>query len=154
MNERASSEELLGSYGFLLEISGIAGETRCTIGGFRSVSGMESETEIVEFKQGKHRGLREEPGRTTFTHIVLEKSLCAKDDLFLWRKNIEDGIIDRRSGRITARDPETRTTVAQYNSYEAWPCKWEIPKTRSNASMMAVDRLEIAVEKVERVRPE
>ncbi len=114
---------------------------------------MESETEIVEFKQGKHRGLREEPGRTTFTHIVLEKGLCAKDDLFLWRKNIEDGIIDRRSGRITARDPESRTTVAQYNFYEAWPCKWEIPKTRSNASMMAVDRLEIAVEKVERVRP-
>ena len=45
------TEELFGAYHFLLEIQGVINDNKIIVGGFKSVSGMDSETEIVEFKQ-------------------------------------------------------------------------------------------------------
>jgi phage tail-like protein len=94
------TEELIGAYNFLLEVTGITQDSKIIIGGFKSLSGMDSETEIIEFKQGNDKVVRKKPGRTTYANIVLERGYTATDDLWLWRKNIEDGIIDRRSGSI------------------------------------------------------
>ena len=89
------TEELFGAYHFLLEIQGIIGDTKVIVGGFKTVSGMDSETEIIEFKQGNDMVVRKKPGRTTYANIVLERGYTATDDLWQWRKNIEDGKIDR-----------------------------------------------------------
>ena len=145
------TEELFGAYNFLLEIQGIIGDTKVIIGGFKSVSGMDSETEVIEFKQGNDKVVRKKPGRTTYSNIVLERGYTATDDLFKWRKNIEDGVIDRRSGTITVLDNDGETIVAQFNFYEAWPAKWTVPEVDSEKSGMAIEKIELAVEKVERV---
>ena len=144
------TEELFGSYNFLLEIEGIISDTKVIVGGFKSVSGMDSETEIVEFKQGNDMVVRKKPGRTTYANIVLERGYTATDDLWQWRKNIEDGKIDRRSGSIIVLDQDGQTEVGRYNFYEAWPCKWYVPDMDSDSSSMAIEKIEIAVEKVER----
>ena len=70
--------------------------------------------------------------------------------LWQWRKNIEDGNIDRRSGSVIVLDNDGATEVARYNFYEAWPCKWNVPDMDSDSSAMAIEKIEIAVEKVER----
>ena len=139
------TEELYGSFNFLLEIQGVIGDAKVIVGGFKSVSGMDSETEIVEFKQGNKK-----PGRTTYANIVLERGYTATDDLWQWRKNIEDGQIDRRSGSIIVLDNDGTTEVARYNFFEGWPCKWNVPDMDSDSSAMAIEKIEIAVEKVER----
>jgi phage tail-like protein len=144
------TEELFGSYNFLLEIQGVINDNRVIVGGFKSVSGMDSETEIVEFKQGNDMVVRKKPGRTTYANIVLERGYTATDDLWLWRKNIEDGKIDRRAGSIIILDQDGQTEVARYNFYEAWPCKWYVPDMDSDSSAMAIEKMELAVEKVER----
>lgn len=144
------TEELYGAYHFLLEIQGIISDTRVIVGGFKSVSGMDSETEIVEFKQGNDKVVRKKPGRTTYANIVLERGYTATDDLWQWRKNIEDGKIDRRSGSVIILDQDGQTEVARYNFYEGWPCKWNVPDMDSDSSSMAIEKIEIAVEKVER----
>ncbi len=144
------TEELYGSYHFLLEIQGIISDTRIIVGGFKSVSGMDSETEIIEFKQGNDKVVRKKPGRTTFANIVLERGYTATDDLWNWRKNIEDGKIDRRSGSIIILDQDGQSEVARYNFYEGWPCKWHVPEMDSDSSSMAIEKIEIAIEKVER----
>ena len=41
--------------------------------------------------------VRKKPGRTTYANIVLERGYTATDDLWQWRKNIEDEKIDRRA---------------------------------------------------------
>ena len=146
------TEELFGAYNFLLEIAGITGDTKHIIGGFKSVSGMDSETEVIEFKQGNDIVVRKKPGRTTYNNIVLERGFTATDDLWKWRKNIEDGIIDRRSGTITILDQDMSTVVAQYNFYEGWPCKWFVPDMDSETSSMAIEKVELAHEKGEWVR--
>ena len=144
------TEELFGAYHFLLEIQGVVNDTRVIVGGFKSVSGMDSETEIVEFKQGNDKVVRKKPGRTTYSNIVLERGYTATDDLWNWRKNIKDGQIDRRSGSVIILDQDGETEVARYNFFEAWPCKWYVPDMDSDTSGMAIEKLEIAVEKVER----
>jgi phage tail-like protein len=144
------TEELFGAYNFLLEISGITGDIKTIVGGFKSVSGMDSETEVIEFKQGNDSVVRKKPGRTTYANITLERGFTATDDLFVWRQNIEKGFIDRRSGSVIMLDQDLETEVARYNFYEAWPCKWEVPAMDSESSATAIEKIELAVEKVER----
>ncbi len=144
------TEELFGAYNFLLEIQGIISDTKVIVGGFKSVSGMDSSTEVIEFKQGNDTVVRKKPGRTTYSNIVLERGYTATDDLWQWRKNIEDGKIDRRSGSIIVLDQDGSTEVARYNFYEGWPCKWNVPDMQSDSSAMAIEKIEIAVERVER----
>lgn len=144
------TEQLFGSYNFLLEIQGVINDTKTIVGGFKSVSGMDSETEVIEFKQGNDTVVRKKPGRTTYANIVLERGYTATDDLWTWRKNIEDGKIDRRSGSIIVLDQDGQTEVARYNFYEGWPCKWYVPDMNSDTSGMAIEKIEISVEKVER----
>jgi phage tail-like protein len=145
------TEELYGGYNFLLEVSGITPDQKTIIGGFKTMSGMDSETEVIEFKQGNDKVVRKKPGRTTYANISLERGFTASNDLWTWRKNIEDGIIDRRSGTIMVLDQDMTTIVAQYNFYEGWPCKWNVPELDSDQSAMAIEKIEIAVEKIERV---
>lgn len=144
------TEQLFGSYNFLLEIQGVINDTKTIVGGFKSVSGMDSETEIIEFKQGNDTVVRKKPGRTTYQNVILERGYTATDDLWQWRKNIEDGKIDRRSGSIIILDQDGQTEVARYNFYEGWPCKWYVPDMNSDTSGMAIEKIEIAVEKIER----
>jgi phage tail-like protein len=144
------TEELFGAYNFLLEVQGIINDNKIIVGGFKSMSGMDSETEIIEFKQGNDTVVRKKPGRTTYANIVLERGYTATDDLWQWRQNIENGKIDRRSGSIIILDQDGQTEVARYNFYEGWPCKWYVPDMNSDSSAMAIEKIEIAVEKVER----
>jgi phage tail-like protein len=144
------TEELFGAYNFLLEIQGIINDNKIIVGGFKSMSGMDSETEIIEFKQGNDTIVRKKPGRTSYANIVLERGYTATDDLWQWRKNIEDGKIDRRSGSIIVLDQDGQTEVARYNFFEGWPAKWYVPDMNADSSAMAVEKIEIAVEKVER----
>ena len=144
------TEELFGAYNFLLEVQGIINDNKIIVGGFKSLSGMDSETEIVEFKQGNDTVVRKKPGRTTYANIVLERGYTATDDLWQWRQNIENGKIDRRSGSVIILDQDGQTEVARYNFYEGWPCKWYVPDMDSDKSGMAIEKIEIAVEKVER----
>ena len=144
------TEELFGAYNFLLEIQGIVSDNKIIVGGFKTVSGMDSSTEVIEFKQGNDVVVRKKPGRTTYSNIVLERGYTATDDLWQWRKNIEDGKIDRRSGSVIILDQDGSTEIARYNFYEGWPCKWNVPDMNSDSSAMAIEKVEISVEKVER----
>jgi phage tail-like protein len=144
------TEKLLGAYHFLMEVAGITPDTKTIIGGFKSMSGMTSETEVIEFKQGNDWVVRKKPGRTTFSNIVLERGFTATDDLWRWRKNIEDGIIDRRAGTITWLNQDLNVITARYNFFEGWPAKWHVPEANSDQSGMAIEKIEIACEKVER----
>lgn len=146
------TEELYGGFNFFLEIGGLnTGIEKTIVGGFKSMSGMTSETEIIEFKQGNDLVVRKKPGRTTYSNIVLERGYTATDDLWKWRKSIEDGNIDRRSGTITVMDNDMETIVAEFNFYEAWPAKWHVPEVDGDQSGMAIEKIELATEKIERV---
>ena len=146
----APTDTIYGAYNFLLEVAGVTADQKTIHGGFSSMSGANSKTEIIEFKHGNDNVVRKKPGRTTFDNITLERGYTATDDLWRWRKNIEDGIIDRRSGSIHVMDNDLATTVSVYHFYEGWPCTWTTPEMKSDSSAMAVEKVEIAHERLER----
>ena len=146
------TDGLHGAFHFLLEVAGVTADQKTIHGGFKSMSGANSKTEIIEFKHGNDNVVRKKPGRTTFDNITLERGYTATDDLWRWRKNIEDGIIDRRAFSVHVMDNDLTTVVSQYNGFEGWPCTWTMPEMSSDSSAMAIEKIEIAHERLERVQ--
>ncbi len=131
--------------GFALQLDGVPA------GFFRSLSGISSESEVVEVKSGDGT-VRKIPGRLKWGDIVLERGFTATDDLWQWRKLVIDGKVDaaRKDGTITAVLLKTGKPIAKFNFYEGWPAKWYVPDMDSDQSGMAIEKIEIAVERVER----
>ena len=73
------TETLYAAFNFHLEIEGVTGDAKQIVGGFKSVSGMDSTTEVIEFKQGNDVRVRKKPGRTTYSNIVLERGYAATE---------------------------------------------------------------------------
>jgi hypothetical protein len=86
--------------------------------------------------------LRYRPGRPVYGNITLEGARGSSSGLAEWYQEVLDGKVDRKSGSIILLD-RSGAEVARYNFYEAWPCRY--------SATLAIERIELAVEKVERV---
>ena len=131
---------------FRLEIEG------ASLGAFKSVSGLESETEVVEYKDGTNPNIiRKLPGRTKYSNIVLKKGITSgSDSLYDWRQDIETGReFKTKAGSIVILD-DTKAEVVRYNFYEGWPCKWRGVSAVGNGSVIAIEEVELAVERIVR----
>lgn len=133
------------AFNFLVEIDGIA------VAAFSEVSGLESETEVIEYRVGseKTNTVRKLPGLTKYANIVLRRGVTQDADLWNWRKSIVDGEIDRRNGSIILLD-DKRTEVVRWHFRDGWICKWEGPTLNARANEVAIESIEIAHEGLER----
>lgn len=107
---------------FVLEIDSVE------MGSFRKVSGIESETETIEYKEATKDGrmiIRKQPGAMKWSDITLERRIDSSRALWEWRKQVIEGDIDsaRRSGSIVAKDSKMEE-VARWNFENGWPSKW------------------------------
>ena len=136
-------EDPYGAFNFLVEIAGLE------VAGFSEVGGLESETDIIEYRSGDDRGsLRKLPGLTKYQNLTLKRGYAASHELWEWRQSIVDGQVDRRAVSIVLLD-HARDEVARWNLFEAWPCRWEGPHLDAETSAVAIETLEIAYEDIE-----
>ena len=136
----AGRNDPYGAFNFIVEIDGIA------VAGFAECSGLTTETEVIEYREGSDRsGVRKIPGLTKYANITLKHGLTQNRDLWNWRRTVVDGNIDRRSGAIVLLDAE-RQPVARWLFREGWPCKWEGPTLRARGNEVAIETLEISHE--------
>jgi phage tail-like protein len=128
-------------FNFLVEIDGV------TVAGFSEVSGLSSETAVIEYREGNDRrnSVRKIPGLTKFSNITLKRGITTDRSLWNWRKAVIDGAVVRRSGAIILLDAE-RTPVVRWNFHEGWPAKWEGPTLKATGNELAIETLEIAHE--------
>lgn len=133
----------IGNFNFRVEIEGV------TVGAFRNVDGLDSETEIVEFQDGDDIVLRKRPGRTKYSNVVLKRGYINTDELWVWRKKVIDGNVERKSGSIILA-ADDGTEIMRYNFYEGWPCKWKGFSLDGKGTDVNVEEIELAVEKLER----
>jgi phage tail-like protein len=125
---------------FIVEIDGIAS------GAFMSVSGLESETAVIEYRTGSDATtVRKLPGLTKYANIVLKRGLTRDLSLWNWRQSVVNGKTQRRSGSIVLLD-ESGQPVLRWQFEEGWPVKWEGPALDATANEVAVETLEIAHE--------
>ena len=84
--------DLLTTFAFTLEIDSVEMAT------FKKCSGIESETEIVEFKEATKEGrmiIRKAPGAMKWSDITLERRIDNSASLWQWRKQVVDGDIEK-----------------------------------------------------------
>lgn len=145
-----SSVPFFGNFNFLVEIEDIAGDASSVVGGFSQVSGLLSQSEVVEHRVGSSSTVMRIPGKTRFGNIVLRKGCTVSGDLYQWRRRIEEGEEDRRSGSVILLDGQMREK-ARWNFFEAWPCRYEAPELDATDNAVSIETLELCVERIERV---
>jgi phage tail-like protein len=137
-------EDPIGSYNFLVEIDGLEQTA------FTSVTGILSETEVLLHRSGNERTgtVRKLPGLSKYGNVTLKRGYTANHDIYQWRKQVVDGLIERRSVSISILN-ENREAVARFYLENAWPCKWEISQFNADGNEVMIETVELAVERIE-----
>ena len=141
-------DPLVSAY-FAIDLAGGA------TGFFTEVSGLGSETEIVEMKimgENNTEIVRKIPGRLKWGDITLKRGITTNMDMWDWRKMVEDGAVNsaRKNGSIMMFDQEG-TEVARWNFEKGWPSKISGPAPKSDGNEIAIEELTIVHEFIERV---
>ena len=131
-------------YNFLVEIDGI---TQCA---FKEVSGLDSTTDPVEYREGgENTTMRKLPGKTKYSDISLKWGMTDSQEFYAWRKAVIDGAIERKNGSIILLDDQGNEKM-RWNFVNAWPSKWEGPGFDASANDVAIEAITLAHEGVER----
>jgi phage tail-like protein len=131
-------------FNFEVEISGVSAAP------FSGLDLLEVSTSVIETRYGTDEMVRKLPGRNRAGGITLRRPFTATADLHDWYRNVQRGIIDRRSGSVVIRDVDRQTEVARFNFYEAWPTSWRLSTFDSNTDALLVEEIELACERIER----
>lgn len=132
------------SFNFRLEIEGI------TIAGFSEVTGLNSEQNVIEYREGDE-GItpRKLSGLTKFGNITLKRGISPDMQVYNWRKTITDGDPVRKNVSIVLHN-EKHDEVVRWNLINAWPSKYTGPDMKANANEVAIESVELAHEGLER----
>jgi phage tail-like protein len=131
------------NFNFRVEIDNL------TIAGFSECSGLGSEVDVIEYREGGDHLVRKLPGLRKFNNITLKRGITKSSELQDWHKNILNGVPDRRNGAIILLDDD-RTEVVRWKFSNAFPRKWEGPNLNAKGNEVAIETLEIACEGIER----
>lgn len=144
----AATQELLTTFSFHVELDSI------DIGAFKEASGVDSETQIIEYKESLANGkiiIRKTAGAMKWADITLKRAIDTSRDLWEWRKLVEQGSLKdaRKSGSIVLYDSEG-TEVARWNFTNGWPSKWKGADLNAGEDNVAVEEITICHEGLER----
>jgi phage tail-like protein len=131
------------NFRFHVEINGI------TYGMFRECTGFMSEIAITENPQGGVFETQKLPGRVKYSNIVLKWGLTDSTDLYKWHADAIKGTIVRKNGSIRVLDSLGQEKV-RWNFVNGWPSKYDAPDFNASSDDIAIETLEIAIERLER----
>jgi len=143
-------EDPLVGFHFAVDIQG------AVTGYFTEVSGLGSETEIIEHKVVNEAGVEvvmKVPGRLKWENIVLKRGITSDMQIWEWRAMVENGDVAgaRKDGSIVMYD-QALAEVARWNFNNAWPVKVTGPSVKSDGNEIGVEELTIAHEYIVRVQ--
>jgi len=126
-------------YNFVVEIEGIKRA------GFMTVSGLEEETEVREYREGgDNTTVRKLAGLNSFSPIVLEQGSTTDSELWDWRQKVKrDGAQGNRKPISIIQQDEKSEEVKRWQVFDAWPSKFTAPEFDASASDNAVESIEI-----------
>jgi phage tail-like protein len=118
------------------------------LGGFSECSGLESEIKVEDvLAGGQNDRVYRFPGRATYPHIVLSRGVGFSESLYLWHEEFLNGEGKRRNGLIFLAN-ETRIPIKCWSFERGIPVKWSGPAFNAGTSATAIEKLEIAHEKL------
>jgi phage tail-like protein len=131
-------------FNFRVEIAGTS------VAGFREVSGLSFTVDPVEYREGTDIPLhtRKLAGLGKFQNIVLRRGETNNKELWSWYANVLNGVPDRRDGSIILQNEEHQDAL-RWDFTGGWICKWEGPAMNATTNDVAIEAVEICVERVE-----
>lgn len=141
-------DDPLRGFNFRVEITTMSE----AVAAFREVSGLTANIDVTEYREGNSRDLHPKKlfGLRKYSNVSLKKGITTNNELWLWYRQVVNGVADRRNGAIVLLDEE-HNDVLRWNFYEAWPCKLDLPTLNATTNEVAVIAMELAVEKLEMV---
>ena len=131
------------SFNFIVQIDGV------DAGAFSEVTGLENDTDVVEYRNGNDLGAKRKlPGLTKLPNITLKRGFTKDTALWDWRKGVLSGAIERKNGTISLLN-EAREPARRFHFTNGWPAKWQGPAFHAGNSEVAIETLEIACESIE-----
>ncbi|MCW4030708.1 MAG: phage tail protein [Candidatus Bathyarchaeota archaeon] len=134
---------------FRVEIDGIAQA------GFSEVIFPESESEVIEFREGTDSlaAVRKQSGLIKNSNLILKWGLTASMELYNWRKLVEQTkLASARRNMVVVLLDEEFIEVARWEFTNAWPCKYKGPDLNAKGNEIAIETLEIVFESMRRVK--
>ncbi len=125
-------------------------------GFFSEVSGLDSEHEIVEHRVSDDKGnlvVQKIPGNLKYSNIVMRRGITDDRSIHDWRQEVIDGKVEssRKNGSVVMYSPDLQERV-RYNFERGWPSKLKGPSLDAKKNEVAVEELEICVEKMYRAK--
>jgi phage tail-like protein len=115
-----------GAFNFLVSLG--QGDEASIVAGFSDVSGLGTEINYSEYRNGndKVNTARKVPNTFKQEDVTLKRGLIGSTDLFQWIKDVREGNDGRRTVTITLLD-EARNPVSSFKLVNAQPKKWVGP---------------------------
>jgi phage tail-like protein len=130
-------------YNFMVEIDGIQRA------GFKEAGLITSDTDSIDYREGTDVNLnvRKIPGLRKYTPLVLKRGYTQNKELWLWRKDVVNGIVKRRSIEVILLD-ETRQAVLRWQFREAYISKFEAGAFNAQTNEVLIESAEFTHEGV------
>ncbi|MEX1030866.1 MAG: phage tail protein [Paenibacillaceae bacterium] len=111
--------------------------------GFSEVSGLHSEIDIEEYREGGVNGYVHRLAKATKFHpIVLKRGITKSPDLWNWYEAVMGGYIARMDGAIIMHD-EADNEIVRWNIFGCYPVKWIGPEMNATSSSVAIESIEL-----------
>lgn len=116
--------------------------------GFTEVSGLDVETETIEYRDGASPEFStlKMPGMMKYSNITLKRGYFSGDNEFYeWMNTIKLNVVERRDITITLLNEEHEPTVV-WKVRNAWPVKIQSTDLNADGNEVAIETIELAHE--------
>ena len=116
--------------------------------GFTEVSGLDVETEVVEYRDGSSPEYAKikMPGMQKFSNITLKRGTFKSDnEYFAWWNTVKLNTIERRDITISLLN-EDHDPVVTWKVKSAWPTKIQSTNLKADGNEVAIESMEIVHE--------
>jgi phage tail-like protein len=116
--------------------------------GFTEVSGLDVETEVIEYRHGASPEYfkTKMPGMQKYSNITLKRGTFASDnEFFNWWNTVKLNKIERRDITISLLNEE-HAPVVVWKVKHAWPTKIQSTDLKADGNEVAIESMELAHE--------
>jgi phage tail-like protein len=116
--------------------------------GFTEISGLDSELEVIEYRQGASPEYSKikMPGLRKFSNITLKRGMFKGDnEYFEWMNSVQMNTIDRRDITISLLN-ENHEPVVVWKVRNAFPTKVQSTDLKADGNEVAIESMEIVHE--------
>lgn len=117
-------------------------------GTFTEVSGLDVETEIIEYRDGANRSYSKQkiPGMQKYANVVLKRGVMPADnEFFIWWETVSLNQVERRDVTVSLLNEEHEPMMV-WKIVEAWPTKVTGTDLKADGNEIAIETIELAHE--------